>query len=139
LVRQDVATGLPSKSRVMFWSCSKPLPLTERVAPTLPSPGLTLTVGLPVFVGWREVVRLYGGAGFAYPAKVAAEYVAEAECTLLSDAVTVRVPLVIGGGVNAQPLKLPLASVLQVETGLPSTRKVMVLFGAKPWPLTTMW
>jgi hypothetical protein len=108
------------------------------VAPTLPSPGLTLTVGLPVFVGWREVVRLYGGAGFAYPAKVAAEYVAEAECTLLSDAVTVRVPLVIGGGVNAQPLKLPLASVLQVETGLPSTRKVMVLFGAKPWPRTTM-
>jgi hypothetical protein len=71
-------------------------------------------------------------------AKVAAEYIAEAEFARVSDAVTVWVPLVSGGGVNAQELKLPLPSALQdAETGLPSTRKVMVLFGAKPRPRTT--
>jgi hypothetical protein len=90
-----------------------------------------------VFVAWPEDVRTAGGAGLRYPAKVAAEYIAEAEFTLVSDAVTVWVPTVSGGGVNAQELKLPPASALQdVETGVPSTRKVMVLFGAKPRPRT---
>jgi hypothetical protein len=56
-----------------------------------------------------------------------------------SDAVTVWVPPVSAGTVNAQLLKLPLASALQsVETGLPSTRKVMVACGTKPRPLTAM-
>ena len=74
-----------------------------------------------------------------YAAKAAAEYIAAAEFARVSDAVTVWVPLVSGGGVNAQELKLPRASALQdLETGLPSTRKVMVLFGAKPRPLTAM-
>jgi hypothetical protein len=41
--------------------------------------------------------------------------------------------------VNAQPLKLPLALAVQAaETGLPSTARVTVLFGAKPLPLTAM-
>jgi hypothetical protein len=74
-----------------------------------------------------------------YAAKVAAEYIAEAEFALVSDAVTVWVPLVSGGGVNTQERKVPPPSALQfLETGLPSTRKVMVLFGAKPRPLTAM-
>jgi hypothetical protein len=56
-----------------------------------------------------------------------------------SDAVTVWVPPVSGGTVNAQLLKLPVASALQsVETGLPSTLKVMVPCGTKPRPLTAM-
>ena len=56
-----------------------------------------------------------------------------------SDAVTVWVPPVSGGTVNAQGLKLPLASAVQdVETGLPSTRKVIVPCGTKPRPLTAM-
>jgi hypothetical protein len=39
--------------------------------------------------------------------------------------------------VNAQALKLPVASVVQdVATLLPSKVKVMGLFGAKPPPLT---
>ena len=54
-----------------------------------------------------------------------------------SDAVTVWVPPVWVGTVYAQELKLPVASAVQdVETGVPSTRKVMVLCGAKPLPLT---
>jgi hypothetical protein len=72
-------------------------------------------------------------------AKVEALYIAAAKFAMRSDAVTVWVPLDSGGGVNAQELKLPLALALQsVETGLPSTCKVMVLFDAKPLPLTAM-
>ena len=135
---QFVETGLPSKPRAMSWFGSKPVPLTALLLPTLPAPELRRTVGLlPVFVAWPEDVTLAGGAGFRVAAKVAAEYVVEAEFALLSDAVTVWFPPVSGGGVNAQELKLPPASALQfVETGLPLTRKVMVLFGAKPLPLT---
>jgi hypothetical protein len=44
---------------------------------------------LPVFVAWPEEVRLAGGAGLRYAAKVAAEYIAEAEFARVSDAVTV--------------------------------------------------
>jgi hypothetical protein len=92
-----------------------------------------------VFVAWPEDVRSAGGAGLRVAAKVAAEYVVEAAFAWLSDAVTVWVPPVSGGGVNAQPLKLPLALAVQAaETGLPSTARVTVLFGAKPLPLTAM-
>jgi hypothetical protein len=91
-----------------------------------------------VFVAWPEEVRVAGGAGFRVAAKVEAEYIAEAEFATWSDAVTVWVPPVSGGGVNAQSLKLPPALAVQVETGLPSTAKVTVLFGAKPPPLTAM-
>jgi hypothetical protein len=41
--------------------------------------------------------------------------------------------------VNAQELKLPVASAVQdVATLLPSTLKVMVPWGTKPRPLTVM-
>jgi hypothetical protein len=90
---------------------------------------------LPVFAAWPEEVRVAGGAGLRVAANVEAEYVAEAEFAMPSDAVTVWVPPVSGGGENAQ-LTPPLAVEVQVETGLPSTVKVMVLFGAKPPPLT---
>ena len=54
-----------------------------------------------------------------------------------SDAVTVWVPPVSGGTVNAQGLKLPVASVVQdVATLLPSKVRVMVPFALKPLPLT---
>src|SRR5437764_14990723 len=121
----------------MSWFGSKPLPLTATLLPTLPAPELRRTIGLlPVFVAWPEDVGFAGGAGLRVAAKVEAEYVVEAELALLSDAVTVWVPPISGGGVNAQPLKLPLPLAVQVETALPSTAKVTVLFGAKPLPLT---
>jgi hypothetical protein len=54
-----------------------------------------------------------------------------------SDAVRVWVPALPAGTVYAQELMLPVASALQdVATGLPSTARVMVLFGVKPWPPT---
>ena len=71
-----------------------------------------------------------------FPAKAAAVYIAAAEFAMPSDAVTVWVPPVSGGTVNAQELKLPVASALQDWPLLPSTAKVMVLSGAKPLPLT---
>src|SRR5438270_13151817 len=121
----------------MSWFGSKPLPLTAVLLPTLPAPELRRTVGLvPVFVACPEDVRVAGGAGFRVAAKVAAEYVAEAEFALPSDAVTVWVPPISGEGVNAQSLTPPLALAVQVETGLPSTATGMVLFGAKPRPPT---
>ena len=62
---------------------------------------------------------------------------AEAKFPLLSVAVTVWVPAVAAGTVNAQGLKLPLASVVQdVATLLPSKVRVMVPFALKPLPLT---
>jgi hypothetical protein len=66
-------------------------------------------------------------------------YSAEAEFALLSDAATMWV--VLGGAagtLNAQALKLPLASVVQdVETLRPSKVKVILSFCAKPVPLTS--
>ena len=53
-----------------------------------------------------------------------------------SDAVTVWVPPVWVGTVYAQELKLPVASAVQDVSPLPSMAKAMVLFGAKPLPLT---
>src|SRR5919109_720310 len=64
-------------------------------------------------------------------------YIAQAEFSLLSDAVTVWIPAVLAGTVNAQWRKLPLASVVQsVETLLPSKLTVMGSNDAKPLPLT---
>jgi hypothetical protein len=63
-------------------------------------------------------------------------YIAEAEFAMPSEAVTVWVPPVSGGTAYAQALKLPVASALQDVPPLPSTATVMVLFGAKPLPLT---
>jgi hypothetical protein len=63
-------------------------------------------------------------------------YSAEAEYVVPSDAVTMWIPVVTAGTVNAQGLKLPFASVVQdVETLLPSKVKVMVAFALKPRPL----
>src|SRR5919204_4147511 len=63
-------------------------------------------------------------------------YIAQAEFSLLSDAVTVWIPAVLAGTVNAQGLKLPSASVVQsVETLLPSKVTVTVAFALKPLPL----
>jgi hypothetical protein len=81
-------------------------------------------------------VKRAGGAGFVYPAKAEAVYIAAAEFAMPSDAVTVWVPPVSGGTAYAQALKLPVASAWQYVPPLPSTAKVMVLFGAKPLPLT---
>src|ERR671935_125798 len=112
LALQFVETWWLPKVRVMRLFGVKPLPLTAAPLPTGPLLGVRLMPGLRTKP-------------------------AEAEFALASDAVTVWVPLVAGGGVNTQELKLPLPSALQdVETGLPSTRKVMVLFGAKPRPRT---
>jgi hypothetical protein len=62
-------------------------------------------------------------------------YIAEAEYVVPSDAVTVWIPRATAGTVNAQGLKLPLASVVQsVETLLPSKLTVMVAFALKPLP-----
>ena len=56
---------------------------------------------------------------------------------MLSDAATLWIPAGEAGMVNAQELKLPVASVVQdVETLLPSKVTVMVPFRAKPLPLT---
>src|SRR5918911_2301369 len=121
---------------VMSWRGSKPLPLTAILLPTLPAPELRRTVGLlPVFVAPPEEVRVAGGGGLMDAAKVEALYIAAAALAMWSDAVTVWVPPVSGGGVNAQLLKLPLALAVQfAETGLPSTARGVVLFGAKPLP-----
>ena len=55
-----------------------------------------------------------------------------------SDAVTVWGPAGAAGTVNAQALKLPVASVVQdVATLLPLKLMVMEANGAKPRPLTT--
>jgi hypothetical protein len=54
-----------------------------------------------------------------------------------SDAVRVWVPPVWAGTVYAQELKLPVASAVQAWPLLPSTARVIVLFSAKPRPLTT--
>jgi hypothetical protein len=55
-----------------------------------------------------------------------------------SDAVTVCEPVpAVVGTVNVQVLKLPVPSATQsVATLLPSKLTAMVLFGAKPLPLT---
>ena len=59
-----------------------------------------------------------------------------AEFALPSDAITVWIPVVLAGTVNAQGLKLPVASVVQdVATLLPSKVTVMVAFALKPLPL----
>jgi hypothetical protein len=63
-------------------------------------------------------------------------YIAEAEFAMPSDAVTVWVPPVSGEAVYAQALKLPVASAVQDVPLLPSAATVMVLYGAKPPPLT---
>jgi hypothetical protein len=63
--------------------------------------------------------------------------VARAEFPLLSDAVTVCDPAATVGTVNVQELKLPVPSATQsVATLRPSKLTAMVLFGAKPLPLT---
>jgi hypothetical protein len=63
--------------------------------------------------------------------------IAEAEYAVPSDAVTVWIPALVAGTVNAQKLTLPLASAVQdVATLLPSKVTAMVLNGAKPLPLT---
>src|ERR671935_287403 len=114
LALQFVETWWLPKVRVMRLFGVKPLPLTAAPLPTGPLLGVRLMPGLRTKP-------------------------AEAEFELSSEAVTVWVPVACGGGVNAQELKLPRASALQsLETGLPSTRKVMVLFGVKPRPLTAM-
>ena len=52
--------------------------------------------------------------------------IAEAEYAVPSDAIRVWIPAVVAGTVNAQGLKLPLASVAQsVATLLPSKVTVM--------------
>jgi hypothetical protein len=62
---------------------------------------------------------------------------AAAEFALPSDAVTVCKPVAAAGTVNEQELKLPFSSATQdVATLRPSKRTAMVLYGAKPLPLT---
>src|SRR5205085_2744226 len=105
LALQSMETWWSPTVAVMRLSGAKPLPLTAVPLPTGPAPELRRTVGLvPVFVACPEDVRVAGGAGFRVAAKVAAEYIVEAEFAMWSDAVTVWVPPVSGGGVNAQEL-----------------------------------
>src|SRR5438105_10213326 len=121
----------------MSWFGSKPLPLSAVLLPTLPAPELRRIAGLlPVFVAWPDDVERAGGAGLVYRAKVEAVYIAAAELAMPSDAVRVWVPPVSAGRAYAQELTLPVASAVQDVPLLPSTARVMVLFGAKPLPLT---
>jgi hypothetical protein len=90
----------------------KLLPLRVTALPTTPALGVRLMTGLAVKL-------------------------AEAEFSLPFDAVTVWGPAVTAGTVKAQALKLPVASVVQSVTTLwPSKVKAIVLYGAKPLPLT---
>jgi hypothetical protein len=103
---------VPSNMTVIVLLALKLLPLTVTVLPPAPALAVRLMAGVTV--------------------KLAA-----AEVSLPFDAVTVWGPAVAAGTVNAQGLKLPVASAVQsVATLLRSKVKAMVLNGAKPLPLT---
>jgi hypothetical protein len=109
----DELSGVPSNVTAILLPGLKLLPLSVMVLPTGPALGFRLMAGVTMKI-------------------------AEAEFALPSDAVTVWVPAVATGLVNAQELKLPVTSVVQgVATLLPSKDKVMGLYAAKPLPLTT--
>jgi hypothetical protein len=126
-------TLVPSKVRVMGLCGAKPAPPTGSLLPTTPESGFrpmpgrrkSLASGL---VAVPEFVSL---------AAAAFVKVTEAEFVVLSDAVTAWGPAAATGTVNAQKLKLPVASAgHDVATLLPSKVTVMVPWGTKPRPLT---
>jgi hypothetical protein len=144
LVMQVVGslTLTPSKVKVMRLRGAKPAPPTGSVLPTTPEVGSRPMPGrckspanglgaVPEFVELTE-------AGFVSLAASAFVKIAEAAFAVLSDAATrAWVPAGTAGSVNAQELKLPVASAVQdLPTLRPSKVKVMVPWGTKPWPLT---